>query len=312
MEEFGSWDALSLGEQTRLNDAYEKRWLKVILRSRRTHKSRMTQGPQGIQGVQGEQGSRGEVGPQGVDGDQGVQGEQGIQGTQGPQGIQGGIGPQGVEGPQGLQGDVGSGGIQGVQGDIGPQGIQGVQGVGGVAFIGDRTGGFQLDDHGNGWIKLDGRLTASLTSTQQINAVALGFLISIPDATNAFFVQNNLTLGSVTGESLKWLAQSNLPNVTLGGATGDEGGHVHTVGTRGFDGGWAVGGPYAFHSGMPEAVSAVTDRPPTVYNATPIIGLGGIHSHSVGTTSLSGGVTQTSLDVTPKSICEISFVWLGA
>lgn len=47
--------------------------------------------------------------------------------------------------------------------------------------VGDIKQGFQPSDH-NGWIKLDGRLITSLSSSQQTNAISLGFSTNLPDA----------------------------------------------------------------------------------------------------------------------------------
>ena len=65
---------------------------------------------------------------------------------------------------------------------------------------GDIKQGIQSTDH-NGWIKLNGRLKSSLTSTQQAQATALGLGANLPNAANSFLVQNGSALGSVSGSN---------------------------------------------------------------------------------------------------------------
>lgn len=68
--------------------------------------------------------------------------------------------------------------------------------------IGDIKTGIQSTDH-NGWVKLDGRLKSSLTTTQQSQATSLGIGSNLPDATNSHLIQNGTTLGSVKGSYQK-------------------------------------------------------------------------------------------------------------
>jgi len=58
--------------------------------------------------------------------------------------------------------------------------------------FGDIKTGIQSGDH-NGWVKLDGRLKSALSGTQQAQATSLGIGANLPDATNAFLVQNGST-----------------------------------------------------------------------------------------------------------------------
>jgi hypothetical protein len=96
---------------------------------------------------------------------------------------------------------------------------------------GDTKQGFQSSDH-IGWIKLDGRAISSLTITQQANATLLGFTINLPNATNAFLVQNGTALGSINGSNNKTINQTNLPNVNFLGSTSSAGSHTHTGSIR--------------------------------------------------------------------------------
>lgn len=153
--------------------------------------------------------------------------------------------------------------------------------------IGDVKTGFQSSDH-NGWIKLNGRAKSTLTSTQQAQATALGIGTNLPDATNSFLVQNGTTLGSVSGSNSKTIAQNNLPNVTLNGRIG-----VSDVGVTVVSGGNI--------KSMKEANNNwCVDVPDRYTNISDIIQV-----------PLNGGVTQQSLDITPKSLSVNTFIYLG-
>jgi hypothetical protein len=148
-----------------------------------------------------------------------------------------------------------------------------------VINYGDVKTGFQAADH-NGWIKLNGRAKSTLSATQQTHATALGIGANLPNADNAFLVQNGRALGDVFGANTKTIAQSNLPNVTLGGTTTSDGSHTHTINVN------------------------------SQYNAS-VISTAGNHTHSLTTSSLNGNVTQTTLDITPKSLSINTFIYLG-
>jgi len=94
--------------------------------------------------------------------------------------------------------------------------------------LGDVKSGFQTADH-SGWIKLDGRAINTLTASQQAVASSLGFTTNLPDATTAYLVQDNGTMGNVSGSNSRTIAQSNLPNVNFTGTTSSDGAHTHTV-----------------------------------------------------------------------------------
>ncbi|WP_111709825.1 hypothetical protein [Lutibacter citreus] len=162
---------------------------------------------------------------------------------------------------------------------------------------GDTKQGFQSTDH-NGWIKLNGRAISSLTSTQQTQATTLGFSSNLPDATNSFLVQNGTLLGTVSNSNNKMIVQANLPNVTLTGTTNTNGNHNHGYSIDSSP--WNSGG---------SSVSNVTSRNNVPTNVA--ASFAGNHSHTITTSSLNGGVTQTTLDVTPKSLSVNTFVYLG-
>lgn len=96
-----------------------------------------------------------------------------------------------------------------------------------VINYGDVKTGFQSADH-NGWIKLNGRLKSELSATQQAQATTLGFGTTLPNATDAFLVQNGRALGSIYSDNTKTISQANLPNVSFTGSTSSNGSHSHT------------------------------------------------------------------------------------
>jgi hypothetical protein len=158
------------------------------------------------------------------------------------------------------------------------------------ATIGDVKNGFQATDH-DGWIKLDGRLISTLTATQQTQATNLGFGTNLPNATNAFLVQNGGVLGAVSGSNTKTLTQANLPNVTL--TSSSDGNHSHTVPDTTYSQLAPFGGggrtTWEYEAGVTRTTSA-----------------NGLHSHTVPL-----GGSNTPLDITPRSVSVNVFVYLG-
>lgn len=174
-----------------------------------------------------------------------------------------------------------------------------------VINYGDVKTGFQAADH-NGWIKLNGRAKSTLSATQQTQATALGIGTNLPNADNAFLVQNGRALGDVFGANTKTIAQSNLPNVTLGGTTTSDGSHTHTINVNSNNVTLVSNGTVA---AMAEGNSNWTAGN-TQYNAS-VISTAGNHTHSLTTSSMNGNVTQTTLDITPKSLSINTFIYLG-
>ncbi len=154
-----------------------------------------------------------------------------------------------------------------------------------VAY-GDVKQGFQVADH-NGWVKLDGRLTASLSSTQQTQAAALGIGANLPDASNSFMVQNGTTLGSVSGSNNVSIARNQLPNVNFTGSI-ERIAHGATTG--------------AIASGV-----FSTSSSGYLGNATG----GGQTDAFYLNIHLNGGVTQQPINITPRSLSVNVFVFLG-
>ena len=83
-------------------------------------------------------------------------------------------------------------------------------------------------DH-DGWILLDGRIISSLTSIQQVNAVALGFNTNLPNVTDTYIKATNGTgTGNVGTGNTFTLTQNQLPNVNFTGTAAAAGSHTHT------------------------------------------------------------------------------------
>lgn len=194
--------------------------------------------------------------------------------------------------------------------------------------FGDVKTGFQSTDH-SGWIKLDGRLKSLLTATQQSQATALGVGTNLPDATDAVLMQSSGSLGSVSGSMSRTIAQNQLPNIspsiTVNNTTAtmqSAGAHDHEVRiVPNSTGGFANGYPYSFKTGMApnEGDADITDRVINAFYATTgIIGSAGNHSHVIdahghnaSSTSINGGVTQQSIDITPRKLVVNTFIYLG-
>ncbi|MCC5613215.1 hypothetical protein LC612_42690 [Nostoc sp. CHAB 5834] len=71
-----------------------------------------------------------------------------------------------------------------------------------AAEVGDIKTSMQTNDY-DGGVKPYGRLKKSPTATQQARATALDTGADLPDATDAFLVQNGATLGSVAASHSK-------------------------------------------------------------------------------------------------------------
>ena len=197
-----------------------------------------------------------------------------------------------------------------------------------VSTYGDVKTGFQSADH-SGWVKLDGRAKSSLTANQQAQATALGISSNLPDATNAVLMQSSGSLGAVTGSMSMTLAQNQLPNITptitVNNTTAtmqNAGAHEHPISVVSSTiGGYPFGVPNAFKKElMPtsEANADVTDRGGGTLVNTGIIGSAGSHSHTIDahnhtatSTSINGGVTQQTINITPRSLVVNTFIYLG-
>lgn len=179
--------------------------------------------------------------------------------------------------------------------------------------VGDVKFGFQSADH-NGWILLDGRSLSTLTTTQMARASALSIGANLPDATNAVLIQNNDPVGVISGSNERTLVRSDLPDVSLGCTTSLEGDHDHilarsTVVNTGLSAARPILATQNNHTF--DNYAAI----PGGTTGTPNVGLTGIsggHNHTVTTESLNGGVVQTSINVTPRSLSLNAFLYLGS
>lgn len=176
---------------------------------------------------------------------------------------------------------------------------------GGTTNYGDVKTGFQTADH-NGWIKLNGRAISNLSATQQAQATVLGFVTNLPDATDAHLVQNGSTPGIVAGTNTKTIAQANLPNVTLGGDTSDNGRHNHEINVNNNSVTTVSSGNV---TAMKEANSNWTAGSADEYAY--VMGFAESHKHTITTNSINGGVSQTPIDITPRSLSVNTFIYLG-
>jgi hypothetical protein len=93
---------------------------------------------------------------------------------------------------------------------------------------GDVKSGIQTLDH-EGWLRLDGRAINTLSSTQQAVATSIGLVNNLPNAENAYLVQNGAAMASVSGANTTTLTQANLPNVNFNGTAASAGAHSHIV-----------------------------------------------------------------------------------
>ena len=155
-----------------------------------------------------------------------------------------------------------------------------------VINYGDVKTGFQTSDH-NGWVKLNGRAKSTLSTTQQAQANALGIGTNLPNADNAFLVQNGSTVGTVAGSNSITLAQNQLPNVTFTGQIAE------------------VAHGAVIISSASGVFSRVNGN--SWGNAS-----GGGHTETFNLNiPLNGGVTQQQINITPRSLSVNTFIYLG-
>lgn len=178
-------------------------------------------------------------------------------------------------------------------------------------IIGDIKYGLQTIDH-SGWIKLDGRPIATLTANQITAANSLGLITNLPNAANAFLVNNGTALGSVTGSNTKTITQANLPAVNFTGTTNTTGNHTHAhnaPGTAGNNG--LIIRSIAGQATTTLGTDAIGSGIEPDLNATPTaltITTAGNHTHTV--TVASGGA-GTPINITPQSLSANTFIYLG-
>lgn len=208
------------------------------------------------------------------------------------------------------------------------------------AKYGDVKSGIQPSDH-EGWILLDGRPLTSLSAEQQAVAASLGLIVNLPDASDAYLVQNGGGMGTISGSNTTTLTQANLPNVSFTGTAASSGDHNHSVDpaavssstngnhTHGSNAGGGAGGlglvysdgnatagstdytwgelnlwtsPYGLSIYANGNHNHTVDIPATTSTTT------GAHTHSV---SVASGGSASPVDISPKSLSVNMFIYLG-
>jgi hypothetical protein len=175
---------------------------------------------------------------------------------------------------------------------------------------GDIKMGIQSADHG-GWVKLDGRAKSTLSTDQQTRATALSIGTALPNANNAFLIQNGTALGSLSGSNTKTINQNQLPNVQIGIPN-----HNHTAteswtSSVDISGGYATNGAgYLSAFGSNPAIQidesgaeglTISNAPRTITTSTA----------SLTTNSINGNVAQQPFDVRGLMLSVNTFIYLG-
>ncbi len=80
--------------------------------------------------------------------------------------------------------------------------------------VGDVKPGFQSADH-DGWYTLNGRNINTLASTPRNNAVSIGFLSVLPNASDASLMSSVNNLKQVVGSNEISISQQHLPKITF-------------------------------------------------------------------------------------------------
>ena len=189
--------------------------------------------------------------------------------------------------------------------------------------VGDIKQGIQTIDH-NGWFILDGRLKNTLTPLQQKLASDLGIGDNLPNATGVVLMQNNEPISVVSGSNIVTISQSDLPDISFTGVTDSSGNHAHTGNT---DSGGThthtftqqshpqprmqpnAGGTYV-SGANPGLVTKNTGSGGSHSHSINLVS-DGEHSHSIDMGSINGGVPQTGIDITPRSLSVNHFIYLG-
>lgn len=149
-------------------------------------------------------------------------------------------------------------------------------------------------DH-SGWYLLNGRSISSLPAPAQTNVASLGFVTTIPDATDRYFKAKTgaEVLGTTGGNSTVTLVQANLPTMTFNGTALSAGSHVHTYTDRGNT---SVNAGGAGNNNADDTSGTYTTS--TAGNHT--------HTYTVNT---GGSATPVSID--PKHLNLNVFIYLG-
>jgi hypothetical protein len=168
-------------------------------------------------------------------------------------------------------------------------------------IIGDIKQGLQTDDH-NGWVKLDGRATSSLTSSQGLAAASIGISgSSIPDARNKVLMSRvGGSVNSTGGNNNVTIAKSNLPNYNMSGQTANGGFHSHYL---------SNGAAVTHRWGGTQWLSgSSTEYSGSASTSDMAVQGGGTHNHSLTVSTGGGG---QALDITPSYLQVNTFIYLG-
>lgn len=183
-----------------------------------------------------------------------------------------------------------------------------------TAYItGDIKNSLQPGDHDD-WYLLNGRSVATLSANARIQAVALGYTVNLPDATDRMLkTKSGVETITATGGGAIVIARGNLPAVSLpasvsGTATSSSGSHTHTASNgRNF---W-LGGSLLGSNGQSYYTGNGTP------NAFQGIGFGalttaGNHSHTIsGNFTVATGGSGTALDNKQPYVIVNTFIYLG-
>lgn len=141
---------------------------------------------------------------------------------------------------------------------------------------------------GTTWGSGDGSTTFNLPDLRNRARVSVGG----SRLTTAGSGIDGSTVGSVGGAQNVTIARANLPNVTLTGTTNTTGDHYHAYGNS---------NPLSAGSGA----SSVIDGGGVGYATS----TAGAHSHTLTTSSINGGVTQTTTNTTqPTAVAGITLI----
>lgn len=188
-----------------------------------------------------------------------------------------------------------------------------------MATIGDVKSGLQTIDH-SGWVRLDGRSFSDLTPSQQAAASDLGLSGNLPNAADAYLVQNGGSMGAISGANTTTLTQANLPNVNFAGTAVSAGSHSHsgTTSTAGAHNHSPQGDGTFVKTGFEGSSASVAGG--TSFTRAATTTTNGDHSHSFNTSSsgshshavtVSSGGSGTPINIAPMSLTVNMFIYLG-
>jgi hypothetical protein len=220
--------------------------------------------------------------------------------------------------------------------------LEALSGASGGPSVGDSKFSYKTADH-DGWYVLNGRNVSTLSVTAQASAATLGWTTTIPNTQGRYTIAASPTITSGTTGGSSFIARSALPNVTLSGTTVSAGSHTHTIPSLTVSGSTSnvaatsstskyalaadtawnmdseVGGDLsgtirkypAFASTTASSYFVDTSHSHTISGSTGSSSTGstGSHTHTFTTSSINGGVTQTSH--LPTYSAKTEFVFLG-